>query len=251
MAVRKRTTSAEHRILRASRSSSARPLPVPRQFFVKYARANLRTFPWRVRDLPDFKLLIAELLLVQTKAEDVAKIWPSLVKRYSSPALLAGANVKSLTRILRPLGLQNQRARALRAVASALVKDFDGQVPGDIDGLLSLPHVGLYAACALASFARGTRVPIVDANVIRVLGRITGTDYGRDLRRNKEVWSIAWSILPTRNHAQHNYGLLDFAAQICNPRAPRCGSCPLRNRCSFGQNRATREVGEQGYAWNT
>jgi A/G-specific adenine glycosylase len=231
----------EHRIFWSARVGGEPPVKgtLLRRFFVQYARTHPRPFPWRAAGISSFELLIAELLLVQTKAEDVAEVWRELVTRYPSAERLARAQTRSLTMLLRPLGLQNQRARALKAVSRAVVERFDGCLPKSIPDLLSLPHIGLYVACAVACFSYGERVPIVDANVLRVFGRITGVDAGRELRRSPKVWNAAWGILPRNNCALHNYGVLDFAAEICKARSPLCQSCALNKFCAYAR---TREV---------
>jgi A/G-specific adenine glycosylase len=237
----------EHRIVWTARSGDILPkkLVILRSFFVTYARSCRRSFPWRELEIEPFKLLVAELLLIQTKAECVANVWPILVKMYPTPERLAQARIQTLRRILRPLGLQNQRAHALRELARALVVRFHGHLPWSIPDLLSLPHVGLYVACAVACFKHGQRVPIVDANVLRVLGRITGTEVGKELRRSPEIWHTAWGILPKDNFALHNYGVLDFSAGVCKARGPLCTICPLSNVCVYAGNRNAREVSKK------
>ncbi len=227
----------DHRVLflGLKDSPSIQVAPELRQAFVRYAKDNLRKFPWREPGMSPYHLLLAELLLVQTKAADVASIWPVLVKRYPTPERLALAPVRSLANLLRPLGLQNQRANALHNLSRYLVRERAGQLPETIVGLLSLPHVGLYTAAAVSCFANGRRVPIVDANLLRVFARIFGLPATRELRRSRRIWAIAWALLPHRNASQHNYGLLDFAAEICTPKAPRCGRCPVREFCAYGR----------------
>jgi A/G-specific adenine glycosylase len=227
----------EHRIFWTARAGNELPdgVGAPKGFFARYAKSHQRAFPWRGPGITPFELLAAELLLVQTKAEDVAKVWPVLVARYPYPERLARAQTRSLTNLLQPLGLQNQRARALKGVSQAIMDRFGGELPRSIPELLSLPHVGLYVATAVACFSYGQRVPIVDANVLRVFGRITGTDPGRELRRSPQVWEAAWGLLPRKNFALHNYGLLDFAAQVCKIKAPLCSSCPLNTACVYGR----------------
>lgn len=208
-------------------------------FFTRFAKDNLRIFPWRATNVCSFHLLLAEVLLVQTKAEDVAVVWPKLVRKYSTPAALSRARNTNLMKLLRPLGLQNQRAKSLVTIAKSLFLGFGSRVPGSAKELLSIPHIGLYTATAIGCFAFGERLPIVDANVLRVLGRIHGIKLGADLRRSREAWTLAWAILPRRNPRMHNYGLLDFAAQICTVKRPRCGSCALRQTCCFGRKYLT------------
>lgn len=199
-------------------------------FFEEYSGVRFRRFPWRSKHVLPFHLLLAEVLLKQTKAEDVARIWPTLITRFPTPAELAKTRKSTLVGILRPLGLQRQRAAALRKLAHALVTRFDGDVPKEMEALLSLPAVGLYAAAAVSCFKFGERVPIVDANVLRVFSRFSGAKLGRDLRRSERAWTMAWSLLPSGNCARHNYGILDFAAEVCGA-VPDCISCPLKSKC--------------------
>jgi len=208
-----------------------------RTFFREYYHQNGRRFPWRRTRTSAFQLLVAEILLKQTKASDVVAVWLSIIRRYPTPSILAQARWPSLLRLLKPLGLHHQRAVALTSMARAVVEVFSGKVPKEIHNLLALPYVGLYSACAVACFCYGTRVPIVDANVLRVLSRLTGNDYGRDLRRNRDVWSLAWAILPSERFAAHNFGLLDFCALLCIARSPECPHCPLRRICVYGKSR--------------
>ncbi len=214
-----------------------------KRFFVQYARKFSRAFPWRSPGVSPFELLVAEMLLVQTKAEDVEKLWSHLVRRYPSAQRLARAQTGSLTKFLTPLGLQNQRARALKSVARAIVERFGGEPPSSIPELLSLPYVGLYVACAVACFSYGERVPIVDANVLRIVGRLTGIEPGKELRRSPGVWNAAWAILPANNFALHNYGVLDFAAGVCKPRVPLCQSCQLNTICAYARTLLDERAG--------
>lgn len=218
-------------------SAHVQPPTFLRGFFLKYAEKHYRRLPWRRPDVSPFALLIAEFLLKQTKAEDVARVWPELTRRFPSAKHLEKAPKRELLNILRPLGLQNQRAASLKNLAKALVASFDGNIPSETELLLSLPGVGLYTAAAVRSFKFGKRAPIVDANVLRILARITGAHYGSDLRRSEDAWAMAWALLPRSNYDKHNYGILDFAAQVCDT-TPNCRRCPLRSKCAFGVLRA-------------
>jgi len=203
-------------------------------FFVKYARSHQRKLPWRKRNVTPFQLLIAELLLKQTKAADVAQVWPILLKAYPTPRKLSNAPLRKLRALLHTLGFQRQRAVTLKRMAGSLQTHFNGEVPSRIDKLLDLPGVGLYTAAAVACFAFHKRVPIVDVNILRVLSRIAGTRCPSDIRRAKKIWALAWKILPRQAIEQHNYGMLDFASQICT-RSPNCLNCPLLLQCQYGQ----------------
>ena len=97
---------------------------------------------------------------------------------------------------------------------------------------MKLPHVGMYSANAVACFAFGHRVPVVDLSIVRILSRLAGVEPPTDIRRAPEVWKIAQSLLPAKEVKEHNYGLLDFAADICKARSPRCDECPVSPDCA-------------------
>ena len=233
-----RTRQAELRLLFDSKRESPRNELTARLriFFWKYYERNGRHFPWRGKCTSAFGLLVAEVLLKQTKASDVVHVWLNLLDTYPTPASLARARKAPLLRLLEPLGLQRQRSVALTSMAKAIVSGFSGRVPREIEDLLRLPYVGLYSACAVTCFHHAARVPVVDANILRLLGRLTGDHFGRDLRRNHHVWALAWGILPRERFAAHNYGLLDFSALVCTARNPACTRCALRVRCVYGQS---------------
>lgn len=204
-------------------------------FFEEYSRQHFRRFPWRAKRVSAFQLLLAEFLLKQTKAEDVALVWPKLVARYPTAKHLSKADRKTLVELLRSLGLQRQRASSLIRLGKTLVSKFSGTVPEDMESLLSLPGVGLYTAAAVSCFKFRKRVPIVDTNVLRVFSRFTGEKLGTDLRRSENAWALAWASLPAGGADRHNYGVLDFAATICK-KTPDCSGCPLKRKCSVGKD---------------
>jgi endonuclease III len=108
----------EHRIFWSSKavSGTVRVARGLRGFFGRFASDTPRAFAWRAKSVSSFHLLLAEVLLVQTKAEDVAVVWPQLRRKYPTPAALSRARRGSLAKLLRRLGLQNQRAKSLVAI---------------------------------------------------------------------------------------------------------------------------------------
>jgi len=211
------------------------PIPsIPRGFFAQWYEANGRVFPWRGKTSP-FGILIAEVLLRQTKAEMVARVWPVFRQAYPTPRKLASARDERLRHWLEPLGLQRQRAQAIKALAAHIETRHGGRVPKTRRALLAVPHLGIYAASAVRVFAFGFADAVIDANVVRVLARITGQNLGPDPRRDPRIAFLAWKLLERRKAREHNFGLLDFAAAICKPQKPLCHSCPLLARCTWGQ----------------
>lgn len=197
---------------------------------VKWQLLHGRKMPWRSCHDP-FALLVVEMLLRQTNSSKVGPIWERLMAAYPDAPALAGAPAEELAALLRPLGLGNQRREALQAMAEALVRHHQGRVPAAPEALERLPHVGAYAARAVACFAFGLPVPLVDVNVIRVLDRFSGRQTpGKNPHRHARVWRRALRSLPEEQVGGFNYGLLDLGALVCRVR-PRCQECPLRGQC--------------------
>lgn len=211
--------------------------------FQLFYKNHGRDFPWRHKGTKPYGILVAEMLLRQTRAIQVAAVWPTLIERFPVPAELAGAGPGALYELLSPLGLGRQRVAALQEMSTALVQRHRGSVPRSIEALANLPHVGLYAAHATACFAFGKRVPLVDVNVLRVLSRLFGMTFKPDDRRSPEAWELAEKIIPSKGPPRdHNFGLLDFAALICTPGRPLCRECPLNRRCAWAHEHIWSKV---------
>lgn len=207
---------------------------IPVDFFVGWYKARGRSFPWREEETSPYGVLLAEVLLKQTRAEMVAMVWPTLVQTYPSTADLESADPEVLFRHISRLGFGRQRTVALRELSAAI--NNAGSLPSQPADLMKLPYVGIYSAHAVACFAFGRRVPVVDLSIVRVLARIAGIELASDIRRAPEIWDIAWSLLPDREVKEHNYGLLDFAADMCRSKFPRCDECLLAPCCEYAKH---------------
>ncbi len=212
-----------------------------KNFFVDWYKAHGRDFPWRRERVSPFALLVTEMLLRQTQAMAVSKLWYEFIEKYPDARTLAQANKDELFDQLKILGLGEQRASALMAAAGWLVEHHDGQVPSTKKELLQIPHIGAYVSNAMLCFAFGCNIEVVDTNVLRFYARYYGLAVKPDIRRNPEVWKIAKLSLPEKIEEvkQHNYGLLDFTAEICRSRMPQCSVCPLASSCKWGARQLT------------
>jgi len=206
-----------------------------KMFFVNWFRIYGRYFPWRRHNISPYRSLVTEMLLRQTKASNVSSIWASFIKRYPRPIALASVRKAELVKHISVLGFGNQRADALILASSWLVHHHNGKVPSTLHELLNIPHIGEYSARAVLCFAYGKRAEIVDSNVLRFFGRYYGLSLKPDNRRNPIAWEIARAALPrsTKLTREHNYGLLDFTADICKPGRPRCEICALAQTCNW------------------
>jgi A/G-specific adenine glycosylase len=200
---------------------------------LEWFEGNRRSFPWREPESGPWRVLLSELLLRQTDAKRVVPVFEALAAAAPEPAALLKIDKLQLERILTPIGLQHQRALGLRELASTLVAMHGGSVPPGRKDLLSLPHVGPYAAGAVAVFCRGERAALPDVNTARVGGRY----FGLPTRTRAERHAVARRVerhAPTPYIRDFYLAVLDLSALICRP-APRCRECPLVRGCRYGR----------------
>ena len=217
---------------------------VPAGFFANWYKSHGRSFPWREDNVSPFGILLAEVLLKQTKADMVATVWSALYREFPNATSLKSASPEFLLQQVSCLGFGYQRVTALLQLSEAISRA--GGLTAHPAELMKLPYVGVYSAHAVACFAFGRRVPIVDLSIIRILSRLAGIEPPSDIRRAPEIWDIAQALLPVTDFKEHNYGLLDFAADICKARSPKCDECPVALNCARARQLARAETADGG-----
>ena len=207
---------------------------------LKWYDRSRRDLPWRVamgeRGLPDpYYVLLSELMLQQTQVATVIPYFHRFLERFPTIADLAAAEEQDVLRLWQGLGYYS-RARNLHKAAKAVVNQFGGRMPNDVDALLKLPGVGRYTAGAIASLAHDRVAPILDGNVIRVISRLDHllTD-PRERTAQAHLWQRATEILPKTRVGDFNSALMELGATICTPRAPQCLICPVRSFCEAAE----------------
>lgn len=211
-----------------------------RRRLLNWFPSNHRIFRWR-EDTSAYVVLISEILLKKTTAQAVDRFLPSFLERYPDVKSLSGARIADLRHTLQPLGLSQQRATQLHALARAVSSCPGGRIPCSRDELLLLPGVGPYTANSILCVAFGTAAPIVDTNVARILTRVFGVNSSTyEPRRCPVLWAIAAAVAGKRSDSARraNWALLDLGAMVCISRTPRCAICPLRPICSFATTNA-------------
>lgn len=196
-----------------------------------YLKEDKRTFPWRLRRDP-YEILVAEIMLQRTKAEQVAPVFLSFIKRFPSPELLAKAELSEIEVFFSRLGLL-WRAKKVKFLAEKLSSDFKGKVPNNRDKLLSLPGIGEYVGDAVLCFAFKEDRAIIDSNVCRILGRVFNIKAKGEARRDPVYRKIAKQLVPSGKCREFNWAVIDYANEICIPRKPKCSICPLNSICDY------------------
>ena len=189
-------------------------------------------------------MLLSEVMSHQTQVERVAPIWVEWMRRWPTPAAFAQAPTDEVLRAWGSLGYP-RRALRLKGCAQVIVDKHAGAVPSDVDALLALPGIGDYTARAVACFAFGANVPVVDTNVRRVVAR---AQHGRPLAppRKSELAEVE-ALLPAENGPEFSVGLMELGALVCTAKQPACEACPV-SRCEWvlaGQPEPTAEEAGQ------
>src|SRR3954470_24981109 len=184
-----------------------------------------RDLPWRRPGVSPWQVLVSEFMLQQTPVARVEPIWRDWVARWPTPSATAAASAADVLRAWGKLGYP-RRAKRLHECATVIATSHGDEVPDEVDALLALPGVGTYTARAIACFAYGKRVPVVDTNVRRVVARAV---HGRaDSPASIRDLADVDALLPNDERApRFSVALMELGATVCTARSPRCGICPL------------------------
>lgn len=207
-----------------------RALRTLRSRLLAWFRSNRRDLPWRATRDP-YRIWVSEVMLQQTTVAAVVPYFERFMATLPDLRSLAEANEQVVLKLWEGLGYY-RRARHLHAAAKQLVAEHNGDFPDDPDVWIALPGVGRYILGAVLSQAFDRRLPIVEANSLRVLARLFG--YWGDPREGEGkawVWSTAEAVLPTKSVGDFNQALMELGALLCTPTTPDCRRCPLSRHC--------------------
>ncbi len=185
-----------------------------------------RALPW-INHPDPWAILVSEVMLQQTQTARVIEPWTIFLQRFPTPRACADAPLSSVLTVWGGLGFP-RRAKALHTAAKTIRDEFQGVVPDDVRALRGLSGVGEYTANAVASFAFGQRVAVLDTNV----GRIVSRAIANKSLSVRDAREIAQSLLPRDDVAAFNQAMLDLGAQYCRS-TPLCESCPVRGGCAW------------------
>ncbi|WP_245717575.1 A/G-specific adenine glycosylase [Nocardia jejuensis] len=209
---------------------------------IEWYRETARDLPWRRPGVSAWQILMSEIMLQQTPVVRVEPIWREWVARWPVPSAMAAAPQGEVLRAWGKLGYP-RRALRLHECAQVLAREHGDEVPADVDVLLGLPGIGAYTARAVACFAYGQRVPVVDTNVRRVVARAV---HGRAEAGNPATRDLGETeaLLPAHiaRAATFSAALMELGATICTARNPACDNCPLPSCAWISAGRPASDV---------
>ncbi|MEO8085149.1 MAG: A/G-specific adenine glycosylase [Ardenticatenales bacterium] len=216
----------------ASTAADARLVDPPalRDALRRWYATHQRALPWRATGDP-YAVWVSEVMLQQTRVATAEPYFRRWMARFPDIASLAAAPEPDVLKAWQGLGYYS-RARNLLRAACAVVERHGGRLPSRYDDLLALPGIGAYTAGAVASIAFGARVPAVDGNARRVLGRVLALEDDADRGGGaRAVLAAAASLADGPAPGDVNQAVMELGATICLPKRPVCPRCPIAPWC--------------------
>jgi A/G-specific adenine glycosylase len=189
------------------------------EWYQAYGRQEL---PWRNTKEP-YHIYLSEVMLQQTQVKTVLeRYYFPFIEAFPTLQALANAHLDEVLKRWEGLGYYN-RAKNLHKTANLCPNG----LPQTIEELIKLPGIGNNTAHALATFAFKQPVPIMEANVKRILCRV----HAIQTPKEKELWQHAYTLLDKDNSFDYNQAMMDIGSMVCTPKNPSCGLCPLKTIC--------------------
>jgi A/G-specific adenine glycosylase len=196
----------------------------------KWYDTNARQLPWRESQHP-YNIWISEIVLQQTQVKQGLGHYLRFIERFPTVAELHLASEDDVLLYWKGLGYYS-RAINLHKAAHQIIEDFDGKFPDHYQDILKLKGVGKYTAAAIASICFEERIPAIDGNFYRVLSRIFADDFDISGSKAFQYFSdLALLIMPDDKSGEFNQAIMDIGSEICKPKNPLCGECPVNEDC--------------------
>lgn len=217
----------------------------------KINRVLGETYPYAVAELDfanPFELLVATVLSAQTTDVVVNDVTPVLFGRYPTPQALAEADLADVQDIIKPTGFFRTKAENIVMLAQRLYVDFDSQVPGRLEDLVTLPGVGRKTANVVLGNAFDTPGITVDTHFGRLARRFGWTESEDPVAVEREVAAL----FPRKEWTMLSHHVVFHGRRMCHARKPACGVCPVASLCpSFGDGEVDEEKAKKllKYEW--
>jgi len=188
-------------------------------WYQKHGRHNL---PWRQTN-DAYKIYLSEIMLQQTQVKTVLeRFYFPFLERFPTLKSVAEAPLDDVLKMWEGLGYYT-RARNLHHTAITC----KGTLPKRPEELGGLKGIGKSTAHAICAFAYHQELPILDANVKRILCRY----FALPIKNEKILWEKAWKLLDMLHPYEYNQAMMDIGSIICTPKNPQCTECPLVFTC--------------------
>jgi len=175
-----------------------------------------------------WELLVATILSAQCTDKRVNQVTPNLFRKYPTIRDFAAAKPEELAQDIRSTGFFNNKAKSVIGAARKILSDFGGQVPRNIDQLLTVPGVARKTANVVLGTAFGIASGVVvDTHVQRIAQRL-------DLTKETDPGKIEKDLMktiPKEKWILFSHQIILHGRSLCTARNPRCAECKLNPLC--------------------
>jgi endonuclease-3 len=176
-----------------------------------------------------WQLLVATVLSAQTTDENVNRVTPVLFDRWPTAEDLGSADPDQVEQVVYSAGYYRQKTASIIALSQDLVDRFDGEVPADLNDLVTLRGVGRKTASVVLAEAFGEPAIAVDTHVSRLAHRLALTTQRDPVKIEQDLRAL----YPQREWSGISMRFIQFGREVCDARRPRCWECPLVDRCPY------------------
>ena len=200
------------------------------RYLIEYFEKNMPVAESELNFENPYQLVVAVILSAQCTDKRVNMTTPALFERYPDAEALSKATVEDIYELIKSISYPNNKSKNLLGMAKALMSDFNGVVPDDVDKLQTLPGVGRKTANVVASVAFNKPAMAVDTHVFRVSARIGLTKNAKNpLETERQlVKYIPESVIPKAHH-----WLILHGRYVCKARKPECEKCGINTICEY------------------
>ena len=176
-----------------------------------------------------FKILIGTILSARTRDEVTTAVIKALFSRFKDPDEISRANLSDIKKLIQKIGFYNVKASRLKEVSQLIIKKYNGEVPSNLDDLLTLPGVGRKTAnCVLVYGFKKPAIP-VDIHVHRISNRIGIVN----TKNPEETENVLQKSIDKKYWIRVNETFVTFGQNICLPIKPKCNVCQLTKMCKY------------------
>lgn len=178
----------------------------------------------------NYELIVSVILSAQCTDKRVNMITPALFRAFPTPQSMADAEEFEVYEYIKSCSYPNNKSKLLVGMARKLMADFGGEVPGDIDSLLTLPGVGRKTANVVLAVAYHQSAMPVDTHVFRVSERIGLTTRSKSPLQTEKA---LMKHIPADIVADAHHWLILHGRYVCKARKPLCGECCIAEWCRY------------------
>ena len=175
-----------------------------------------------------FEMLVAVMLSAQCTDERVNKTTPSIFAKYSTPKDFADIDINELEELIHPCGFYKNKAKNIKKCAQMIMEKYNGEVPKNMEDLISLPGVGRKSANVVMLEAFGDAQGIaVDTHCRRIANKIGLSDE----KEPEKIEQDLLKIFDKEDYKDINHLLIWHGRNTCIARNPKCEECVLKEIC--------------------